>query len=612
MLSSGVSSAGRFVLEAEDAHLRSNGGHAMNIVHRSEASNAKSVSARKGDSFYFEFCLSSASKIRIDDVRYSNDGHSDTFVLLNVDGKHIAKIETVSRFLGGAGWNAFISLNKPLDYFISSKGKHSLILKVLEADQFGVEIDNIVLSVDKESDVDFFKCKMYCYDTEIKLKNSSNGLHRFPTAWIEQRSTETKCAEEDNVNVPIYGENVKAFTITAALPNYKSYMNNRNPDFTDCTMLTALWSFENIVFENEKHPERQYHKSSIGPKHTKHQDGDVAALIAGFNSKRMVVDILFKMEGKEKGVVDADIGSILHLTLRNVKRDVYIVMQYRGRTGEWSVDDVKKITVNQPHQTWNIPDFTWLENGENHVKVEIYSWERHAEIEKIELMRRHTKSTRIFHMYSDQNHLVEGADIDFWWLINKTMTIRVLDTGKIFHDADYIRIYNRIPWTKDNFAQNFVIYQDGNIRLLPFAPREFDWIPFGSSVLIGQIEPSHHRPFASIKQIDILVQNLKLWIYFEDGGSLALNIIPNLNHTIIEVSDVNFVKDKRKHPFLTFRSMWVANGNADVDQVIVDGQTDKHIMSNWHKIDGASFEFYRKCISKHNTQSPDILVDVKP
>ena len=599
------SSAYKVIFEAEDAIF--NGGREMMVVKRYGASNFRAVSSRSGDIFRFQFCLSSASRMRIDDVRYSNDGYSDTFVLLNVDGNEIAKIETVQRFRQGNGWNDFVSLDKPLDYFVAEAGMHILSLHVVEADTFGVEIDNIALSVDNQDDNSTIKCETYC----LNDRKSKRMQTRRPLGWIEQRSRETKCAEEDNVNIPVYGVDVSSITITAVSPAYKSHKNNRNPDFKDCTMLTALWSFENIIFENERGSDSGFHKSSIGPKHTKHKDGNVAALIAGYNSKRMLIDIAFRLEGSSVGVVDADIGSVLHFTLKHVKKDVIVLMQYIGRSGVWSEKRHKLFTVANPHQTWDIPDFTWFENGENNIKVEVHAWERHVEIEKIELKRRYLSKTRAFHMYNDGENLVEGADIDFWWLINKTMTIRILDTGETFHEADSFRIYSRIPWTKHNFAQVFVIYQDGNIRILPYSPNEFDWIPFGSSVLIGQTDPSMHRPFASIKRIDMLTKHLKLWIYFEDGGSVTLQITPNLNQTVVRLTDLKFLKSRIFHPLLTFRSMWVANGNSDVDHVIVDDHGEKHIVSDWRKIEGSSFEFYRKCISKHNTQSPDIIVDLK-
>ena len=607
----GTTSGSKFILEAEDAIV--NGRLAShNIVPRSKASNQKSVISREGDVFKFEFCLPSARKVHIDDVRYSNDGHSDTFVLLAVDNQRIATIDTVQRYWDGRGWNDFISLDKPLEFFIQNEGKHTLTLEIIKADSFGVEMDNVVLTVDGEIDVDLFRCILFCFNDNIKVNDDLTRYTLFPIARIEQRSKGTKCAEEDNINIPMYSEIARSFAITALLPLHKSFRNNRDPDFSECTMLTALWSFGNIIFENDRNNNSRFHKSSIGPKHTKHKDGNVAALIAGFNSDKMIIDIVFKVEGVTSGVVDADIGSVLHVTLRSVRRDVIVVLQYKGRTGRWSEGKPKMVTSDMLHQTWHIPDFTWLENGENHIKVEVHSWERHIEMENIELRRRDKEPTRIFHMYDDGERLVEGASIDFWWLINQTMTVKILDTGGVFYEADYFRIYQRKPWTEHMFSQIFVIYQDGNIRILPYAPPQFDWIPFGSSILLGQTDPALDRPFASIKHIDIHMKSLTLWIYFSDGGSLTLQIIPNSNSTTIEVHDINYVKDRGKYPIVTFRSMWVSNGNSDVDHVIVDGRNDQHIISGWHVIEGSSFEFYRKCISKHNTQSPDILLDVKP
>ena len=61
---------------------------------------------------------------------------------------------------------------------------------------------------------------------------------------------------------------------------------------------------------------------------------------------------------------------------------------------------------------------------------------------------------------------------------------------------------------------------------------------------------------------------------------------------------------------MTFRSMWVADGNADVDHVSTP-QGVWPILTGWENLTSPYVLFFRACISRHNTLSPDIRVDVK-
>ena len=69
------------------------------------------------------------------------------------------------------------------------------------------------------------------------------------------------------------------------------------------------------------------------------------------------------------------------------------------------------------------------------------------------------------------------------------------------------------------------------------------------------------------------------------------------------------LQESLQFPFLTFMSMLVADGNSDVDHVSVNGKM-AHRINDWQKLFGTSVVFFRKCLSKHNTLSPDIRVDL--
>ena len=136
-------------------------------------------------------------------------------------------------------------------------------------------------------------------------------------------------------------------------------------------------------------------------------------------------------------------------------------------------------------------------------------------------------------------------------------------------------------------------------------------IPFGSSVIIGQTDPTVTRPFASIKHVIIDTESLAMNVAYQDGGSSKLTLINSLSKTEIIVSDIRFQRNPILYPFATFRSMYVTEGNSDMDHVSINGIYPRHIMTDFDAIMGRSFVFHRKCMSRHLNLSPDIYVDVR-
>ena len=134
-----------------------------------------------------------------------------------------------------------------------------------------------------------------------------------------------------------------------------------------------------------------------------------------------------------------------------------------------------------------------------------------------------------------------------------------------------------------------VIYQDGMVRLLPITPPGVDWIPFGSSILLEESNPTRPRPSANIKLIDIDVKKMSMKIVYENGNMATVHLRSSFTETILTVSDVTY-KNRSKFPFLTFMSMWVADGNSDVDHVSVNGNM-AHRINDWQKLFGTSVVF---------------------
>ncbi|KAK3088652.1 hypothetical protein FSP39_021945 [Pinctada imbricata] len=137
------------------------------------------------------------------------------------------------------------------------------------------------------------------------------------------------------------------------------------------------------------------------------------------------------------------------------------------------------------------------------------------------LKQRSFKDDKRFKLYGGNGVSVEGVHLDFWWLQNQTMSVHIKYTKKVFADVHYLVIYVLKPWTKNEWTQVLVLYQDGKARILPVTPEGADWIPFGSSILIGESDPSAKRPHAAISQVDVLVEDMSLKLTYTNGNYCA-------------------------------------------------------------------------------------------
>ena len=99
-----------------------------------------------------------------------------------------------------------------------------------------------------------------------------------------------------------------------------------------------------------------------------------------------------------------------------------------------------------------------------------------------------------------------------------------------------------------------------------------------------------------------------LSVNYMDGNSAEFVLETNTMETRLRVRKVSFKQDRKQFPIMTYQSMWVNDGNSDVDHVTINGGNSRHIMANWYQLHGISAVFYRKCISVHNTQAPDLKI----
>lgn len=211
----------------------------------------------------------------------------------------------------------------------------------------------------------------------------------------------------------------------------------------------------------------------------------------------------------------------------------------------------------------------------------------------------------VFKLFDDGETVVEAVREASWWRPNG-MAAAVDDRPQVM-DVHYIRIYRRIAGTSE-YPQVLVLYQDGNLRLIPQPPVGASSVCFGSSVIIGSAVPAS-RPIAEIASITYLSGSGSLEIKYKEGGAATI-ILLEVNRTRTR-AQVNVIYPTDLLPFATFRSMIVADGAADVDHVKwVDaaGVTRDDPILTFPGGSGTEWFFYRQTRSRHNTSAPDIRI----
>ena len=595
-------------LEAED------GSHSGTVHSCSEASGLQTVYLQRDGYVENTFLTTGTCTVSVINVLYSNDGDSDT-ITLSIDGTTVGSFNTLAASDGGQLWNTFRSSGSVGNTLALNGTNHYLRLVATSADQYGVELDKSVLSVACQQNTSLtitaLTTKIAPSPTPVVCISSTplpNATQCETVATIQQKSTNTTCAEEDNIHIPIFYPGINSFNITASLPNYYpnyTTANNRDADFSGCSMLSSrlIWKIEvNNDSANAFNGTCQGNVYIIG-------QSAISSFCQRFTTIGQEQTIVFTTLGISDGSVQASIGSILTIKFTQVTGSLVLCIQVYGRMEVWLNRGNLTFTSMELEQSVQIPDLTWSDapNG-NKIKLEVVgtgTFVGVVDFLKLD-MRKETGET-VYPVHDDGNTIVEAINIDFWWLYPQSMKIVNLVNGLERENVSYFRIYKRIPNTQ-SFSQLFVLYQDGNARILTFPPAAYDWIPFGSSVIIGPTNSSLKRPYASISKVDIHPIKLYMIVNYTSGGSARIELKSSLMFTNVLVSEIDYFTDD-KIPFTTIRSMWVMDGNSDVDRVSNESVTFL-IIDKWDQMTGTNFSFHRSCISRHNTLSPDIRIIV--
>lgn len=219
-------------------------------------------------------------------------------------------------------------------------------------------------------------------------------------------------------------------------------------------------------------------------------------------------------------------------------------------------------------------------------------------------------SPAVVKLFDDGQSVVEAITEASWWR-PQGMTVSIQRGGRA-KNVHYLRISRKVA---DEFSwpQFLVLYADGNVRLIPHPPVGLNSVCFGSSVIVGPTTEADNRPLAEIRSVkyDPKAQTLK--VRYVSGGSATLSI-EEVSRTQSRVGvSINYPTSTL--PFATFRSMFVGDGNADVDQVEwsdASGSSHDDPVLSFAGGSSARWIFHRNFLSQHNQSAPDLSLVARP
>jgi hypothetical protein len=216
-------------------------------------------------------------------------------------------------------------------------------------------------------------------------------------------------------------------------------------------------------------------------------------------------------------------------------------------------------------------------------------------------------------VYNDGDVAVRVMDVS-GWPYESGMAVHIVG-GPSRPDHDFIQFLKRAD---DHHAppQIFVLYANGYARIIPPHPagRE-ERVCFGASMIIGPAAEDPLFPITAIDRLDIDPQKMTIKVRYNNGSSAVLQLQAEPGKTTVQVTDVTY--DTVTAPFVTMRSMWVANDFSDVARIqaatspgVMQTYTIDPTHEEWTTLPGDSWLFYRPTYSRHNTSAPDFKIDV--
>jgi hypothetical protein len=206
-------------------------------------------------------------------------------------------------------------------------------------------------------------------------------------------------------------------------------------------------------------------------------------------------------------------------------------------------------------------------------------------------------------LHEDDQSILVGYRVTGFWR-RAEVPLKVRET--VTHQLQLVQLFVKTP--KGPYEYLVLYPLDGYWRARPLPPARLEQVAYGTSFLVGPIEQTE-RPFVPLKEIAYDPQLRRFTLQFEKGGNATLTVAtPTEQAAKIDVTFASAVQGK---PFLTFRSMYVTESNADSARVEWKSPSAK----GWREApvmqfkggEATTFRLGRVVPSRHNTSAPDMF-----
>ena len=216
-------------------------------------------------------------------------------------------------------------------------------------------------------------------------------------------------------------------------------------------------------------------------------------------------------------------------------------------------------------------------------------------------LRRRTPADSCSNLWDDGTNVVKGCTVPNWWR-PYSMTITVGGTSGSYH---YLVLHRKIQGF-NSWPEFLVLYEDSYLRLKPHAPIGAPDVCYGTSVVLGPADDvGMSRPYADVQQVTVDPANLALDVNFLDGGSAHVDLSVNRERAVANVT-IDYPINSTS-PFAIFRSMYVAEGNADAAHIQSPAGTEP-VLGTWSTLSGPWWFLHRTTPSSHNQSAPDMTM----
>ncbi|KAK6170996.1 hypothetical protein SNE40_019264 [Patella caerulea] len=558
---------------------------------RNTVSEDYSVEFFKGEVLEIAFRTRKNVQLRVTNVKYTNDGGSDT-VDLKLDDKILGSFVGHNRAGHGNLWGE-VSSSGPIGSFQNIEaGSHTLQLSITEADQYGIELDVVELEVTGSLQGDMLRNEAYCdnritYTPDHRLDNS--------LGYILQNIREPLCPKDKNINIPLHQKDAKAYIVTARRPKYTSTANAMESSFPGCKGESILWSINNF----------------FGVPYADPINTPQATISFSGQPQSQITQMLVEFTISDANIPDSEMieGGLLKLALvedPSVKGGTFVKLFIK--TG------VNFVPFGNYHRAnnsmdWQLPDLVMRKNVKNIIRIDLIADKTRApRFEYLRFERTPTAPDTTSKIYEDTETTMTVSQIDQFWLAPHSMNVSI--KGKVFSDQNVIKIFKNISTHTKKF-EILNLRSDGELSINAIPPEGVDTIPFGSSVIIGKFTADQRRPMARIALITADPVEMKFYLTYEDKSTATMAVAVIGENTAVTMSELTFPQGRQDDPIAAVRSTWLDDGKNDVDHVNVDFKQPRAIVkSKWQKIYGTYFSFFRRCITNTNTQSSDLTIEL--